>query len=104
MGNTIKSCLDRLPNLYIEAAIQPITRRILRVTLSLEADFEWVQKIHGEQQSWYVWVEDPANDCIYHAELFTIERKSLNDGPQTMAFTIPISEPLPPQYLVQVRL
>jgi len=101
MGNTIKSCVDRLPTLFVEAAIQPITRRILRVTLTLEADFEWVQKIHGEQQSWYVWIEDPANDCIYHSELFTIERKSLRDGPQTMAFTIPISEPLPPQYLVQ---
>lgn len=138
MGNTIKSCVERVPRLYIDAAIQPITRRILRVTLTLEADFEWVQKIHGEQQSWcgvnqcvcvccvrarvrvavtrmagvvdqlhphvagfangrYVWVEDPENDCIYHSEFFTIERKSLRDGPQIMAFTIPISEPLPPQ-------
>ena len=54
MGNTIKSCVERVPRLYIDAAIQPITRRILRVTLTLEADFEWVQKIHGEQQSWCV--------------------------------------------------
>ena len=97
MGNTIKSCVDRMPNLYIDASIQPITRRILRVTLHIEVDFEWVVKIHGQTQSWYIWIEDPENDCIYHSEHLTIERKSVRDGPQTMAFTIPIGEPLPVQ-------
>jgi activating signal cointegrator complex subunit 3 len=50
----------------------------------------------------YLWsqVEDTENEHIYHKELFTLT-KMKKDEPHTLAFTIPLFEPLPPCYFVR---
>ena len=45
-------------------------------------------------------VEDTENEHIYHKELFTLT-KMKKDEPHTLAFTIPLFEPLPPCYFVR---
>ncbi|XP_025099015.1 LOW QUALITY PROTEIN: activating signal cointegrator 1 complex subunit 3-like [Pomacea canaliculata] len=102
MGPTIKRCVSQLPALELDASIQPITRTVLRVRLDIKADFHWDDKVHGSSEPFWIWVEDPENNHIYHSEYFILHKKqTLSGEPQTVVFTIPIFEPLPTQYYVR---
>ena len=57
--------------------------------------------MHGALQRWLIWVEDPVNEHIYHSETFNLSKKQSRDGAQYLAFTIPIFEPVPPQYFLR---
>ncbi|KAG0252151.1 activating signal cointegrator 1 complex subunit [Actinomortierella ambigua] len=102
MGSTIAKCVDQFPTLLLEAQVAPITRNVLRVTLEVTADFVWNDRIHGFSDPWWIWVEDSSNTNadILHSEYFLLSRKQLGQ-PQTIAFTIPVIEPLPPQIFVR---
>ena len=103
MGEKIKECISNLPLIEIETTIHPITRSVLRVKISLTGNFRWNDKIHGVSESFWVWIEDPNTNHIYHHEYFTLQKKYVkNKETQMLVFTIPIFEPLPSQYLVRV--
>ena len=55
----------QIPHLELSAAIQPITRGILRITLQVTPAFKWSTKIHGNSEPWWIWVEDAENDHMY---------------------------------------
>ena len=103
MGKEIKKLVDAFPSLSLVATIQPITRTVLRVKLIITPDFKWDDRIHGNScEPWWIWVEDAENDHMYHAEYFLLQRKQVQlKEPQDLVFTIPIFEPLPPQYFVK---
>ncbi|XP_076445059.1 activating signal cointegrator 1 complex subunit 3-like isoform X3 [Babylonia areolata] len=102
MAGTIKRCVHQLPLLELQANIQPITRTVLRVRLDITPDFKWDEKVHGSTEAFWVWVEDPENNHIYHSEYYLLHKKqALSGEPQTVVFTIPIFEPLPTQYYVR---
>ena len=41
-------------------------------------------------------------DHLYHSECWTLTKKMAREGRQKLAFTIPIFEPLPPQYYIRL--
>jgi hypothetical protein len=41
LGDKIKACVDAFPYLQLDASLQPITRSVLRIQLSLTPAFEW---------------------------------------------------------------
>ncbi len=95
--------MANVPYLDLETSIHPITRSVLRVKLTLTSDFKWNDKLHGTSESFWVWIEDPDNNHIYHHEYFTLQRKHAKTRePQLLVFTIPIFDPLPSQYIVRV--
>jgi activating signal cointegrator complex subunit 3 len=103
MGEKIKECVANVPFLEIETSIHPITRSVLRVKLTLTSNFKWNDKMHGTAESFWIWIEDPSNNHIYHHEYFTLQRKHAKTRePQLLVFTIPIFDPLPSQYIVRV--
>lgn len=104
MGSTVKKILHSFPALSLAATIQPITRTVLRVRLLVTPEFDWDDRLHGNHsEPWWVWVEDAENSYMYHSEYFLLQRKQVLSGdPQELIFTIPIFEPLPPQYFVRV--
>lgn len=103
MGSTVKSCVEQIPAISLASSIQPITRTVLRVRLTIKPEFRWNDKVHGStSEPWWIWVEDPDNNHIYHSEYFLLHKKQvLANEEQTLVFTIPIFEPLPSQYLVR---
>lgn len=102
MGREIKAAAWQFPLLEIDSKIQPITRTVLRVTLNINADFTWNDRIHGSQELYWIWVEDPDNNHMYHHEQFTLTKKQVvRREEQQLVFTIPIFEPLPNQYYVR---
>jgi activating signal cointegrator complex subunit 3 len=103
MGDRVKQCLTYLPAIEIDTSLHPITRTVLRVRVVLTADFVWNDKLHGQSEFFWVWIEDPVHDHIYHHEYFCMQKKFVkNKEPQLIVFTIPIFEPLPSQYIVRV--
>uniref|UniRef100_A0AAQ5X6T8 Activating signal cointegrator 1 complex subunit 3 n=1 Tax=Amphiprion ocellaris TaxID=80972 RepID=A0AAQ5X6T8_AMPOC len=103
IGLTVKQCVHQIPSITMEASIQPITRTVLRVRLIVMPDFRWNDQVHGSVgEPWWLWVEDPINDHIYHSEYFLLQKKQVVTGePQHIVFTIPIFEPLPSQYYIK---
>ncbi|CAL8248146.1 unnamed protein product [Lota lota] len=104
IGTKVKQCAHQIPSLLMEASIQPITRTVLRVRLVITPDFRWHDQVHGSVgEPWWLWVEDPINDHIYHSEYFLLQKKQVLSGdPQTIVFTIPIFEPMPSQYYIRL--
>lgn len=103
IGLTVKQCVHQIPSITMEASIQPITRTVLRVRLVITPDFRWNDQVHGSVgEPWWLWVEDPINDHIYHSEYLLLQKKQVVTGePQNIVFTIPIFEPLPSQYYIK---
>ncbi|XP_029451214.1 activating signal cointegrator 1 complex subunit 3 isoform X1 [Rhinatrema bivittatum] len=103
IGLKVKQCVHQIPSITMEATIQPITRTVLRVRLNINPDFKWNDQVHGTVgEPWWIWVEDPTNDHIYHSEYFLIQKKQVvTKEAQLVVFTIPIFEPLPSQYYIR---
>ncbi|KAM9353179.1 activating signal cointegrator 1 complex subunit 3 [Symphorus nematophorus] len=103
VGLSVKQCVHQIPSITMEASIQPITRTVLRVRLIVTPDFRWNDQVHGSVgEPWWLWVEDPINDHIYHSEYFLLQKKQVVTGElQHIVFTIPIFEPLPSQYYIK---
>ena len=49
MGPLIKKLVHQLPQLALEASVQPITRTVLRVRLDITPDFNWDDKVGSGQ-------------------------------------------------------
>ncbi|XP_048349860.1 activating signal cointegrator 1 complex subunit 3 [Sphaerodactylus townsendi] len=103
IGLKVKQCVHQIPSITMEATVQPITRTVLRVRLNITSDFKWNDQVHGTGgEPWWIWVEDPTNDHIYHSEYFIIQKKQvIAKETQLLVFTIPIFEPLPSQYYIR---
>ena len=100
LGGVVLRAVRQLPYLELEATVQPITRSVLRMTLTLTAAFEWNDRQHGSVEPFWLYVEDADNEHIYHTEYFLLSKATYRDSHQ-LVFTIPIFEPVPPQYYVQ---
>ena len=79
MGSRIKQCVNQFPTISLAASIQPITRTVLMVRLSIEPQFEWNNRVHGAtSEPWWIWVEDVENDHLYHSEFFLLQKKHVS--------------------------
>lgn len=104
VADLIKKCALEYPQVEVESSIQPITRTVLRVKLSIKGEFYWNDRVHGKvSESFWLWVEDPDNNTMYYSEHFTISKFNvIHKEAVDMAFTVPLAEPLPSQYLVRI--
>jgi pre-mRNA-splicing helicase BRR2 len=57
--------------------------------------------VHGTAEPFHVLVEDVDQEHILHSELWLLKAKFAEDD-HSLTFTIPIHDPLPPQYFVRV--
>ena len=101
MGRGLHRLVHQFPRLELSASIQPITRSILRIDLTITPDFKWDETLHGSSEAFWIFVEDCDSEHLLHSEPFIL-RKSLSTEDHTLTFTVPITEPLPPQYYVKV--
>jgi activating signal cointegrator complex subunit 3 len=97
MGAKLQDAARSLPRLEASVEVQPVTRQILRVTVTLAAAFHWA---HGSSEPFWVWCGDSEHEHIYHSEHVTLTRKQHKHEPMVLCFTIPVAEPLPAQYQV----
>ncbi|KAJ9088373.1 Pre-mRNA-splicing helicase BRR2 [Entomophthora muscae] len=100
-GNLIHKFVHMLPHLDITAQVQPITRSLLRIELTISPDFVWDTRFHGSAEVFWVLVEDADGDNILYHESFVLKQRYIKEE-HYLAFTVPLHEPTPPNYFVSV--
>jgi len=101
MGKAIHRFVHQFPRLELAATVQPITRSVLKVDLTLTPDFQWDDKLHGFVEPFWILVEDNDGEQVLHHEFFLL-KKSFCEEDHVVSFTVPVLDPLPPQYFIRV--
>jgi len=103
-GKTVCSLVAKFPRVEIQAQVQPMTRSMLRVELVITPNFEWDNDIHGLAESFWVVVEDcDGEDILFHDQFILRKDYAESDSNEhVMEFTVPITEPMPPNYFISV--
>lgn len=101
MGRQLHRAIHQFPKLHLAAHVQPITRTVLSVELTITPDFQWDDSIHGFVEPFWVIVEDNDGEYILYHEYFLLKKQYIDED-HTLNFTVPIYEPLPPQYFIRV--
>lgn len=99
-GPLIARYLDRFPTLHIESEIAPLTKSVLKIRISLEPEFLWDYKIHGNAEFFWIWVEDSDEFRILHYEKFILNKQKL-ENPHILDFTVPLADPMPSQIVIR---
>ncbi|TFB04253.1 Pre-mRNA-splicing factor brr2 [Trichoderma ghanense] len=103
-GRTVCGLVAKFPRLDVQAQVQPMTRSMLRVELSITPNFEWDDSIHGAAESFWIIVEDcDGEDILYH-DTFLLRKDyaEAEANEHIVDFTVPITDPMPPNYFVSV--
>ncbi|KAL5720578.1 RNA helicase [Ranunculus cassubicifolius] len=101
MFKSLHKMIHQIPKLHLAAQVQPMTRTLLRFVLTITPDFQWDEKVHGHSESFWIMVVDNDGESILHYEYFVLKKQYIEED-HTLNFTVPISEPLPPQYFIRV--
>lgn len=101
LGKLVHRYVHQFPKLELSAHIQPITRSMLRVELTIAPDFQWDEKVHGTSEAFWILVEDVDSEVVLHHEYFLLKSKFSQDE-HLIKFFVPVFEPLPPQYFIRI--
>ncbi|KAF6257784.1 RNA helicase, activating signal cointegrator 1 [Scenedesmus sp. NREL 46B-D3] len=63
--------------------------------------FAWDDKLHGAVEPFWLLVEDADGEVLLHHQYWLL-RKALAEEEHALSFTVPVGEPLPPQYFVRM--
>ncbi|KAJ9624830.1 Pre-mRNA-splicing helicase BRR2 [Taxawa tesnikishii (nom. ined.)] len=87
-----------------EPVVQPMTRSTLRVELTITPKFEWDDALHGKAESFWILVEDCDGEDILFRDQFLLRKEyALSEmNEHLVEFTVPITEPMPPNYFITV--
>ncbi|KAH6898951.1 Sec63 Brl domain-containing protein [Thelonectria olida] len=103
-GRTVCTLVSKFPRVDVQAQVQPMTRSMLRVELSITPNFEWDDSIHGAAESFWILIEDCDGEDILHHETFLLRKDYAESetNEHIVDFTVPITDPMPPNYFVSV--
>jgi pre-mRNA-splicing helicase BRR2 len=101
MGKPLHKIIHQFPRLELAAHVQPITRNVVKVELTLTPDFQWDFEVHGFVEPWWVFVQDGDQERILHSEYFLLKMQHAGEEAY-LSFTVELTEPPPPQYFVRV--
>eukprot|EP00727_Mastigamoeba_balamuthi_P013194 m51a1_g8498 putative u5 small nuclear ribonucleoprotein 200 kda helicase-like (2194) ;mRNA; r:37531-45528 len=100
-GKSVFRHVHAFPRVDLAVAVQPLTRAVLTVELTVTPDFAYDERLHGGAVGWWVLVEDVDGEQLLHAEYAVLKAKHAG-ADLVLSFTVPVAEPLPPQYFVRV--
>ncbi|VDK20154.1 unnamed protein product, partial [Anisakis simplex] len=101
MGKPLYKFIRQLPKLELTTLIQPITRSTLRIELTITPDFQWDERVHGNAEGFWIFVEDVDGELILHHEYFLLKQKFCEDEHQVKMF-VPVFDPMPPLYFIRI--
>ena len=90
--------------------MQPLTRSCLQIELAIKPAFEWDYRIHGNAEPFWILVSDVDNEVLLYSEFFVLRKGDVdykigtgeNSIEKNFEFTVPLLEPLNPQYFIKV--
>lgn len=101
MGKTLYKFVHVFPKVLINAHVLPITRSLLKIDLTVTPDFEFDTQVHDSNLLFWIIVEDVDGERILHHEPLIINAIYGNQE-HLVNFTVPMQDPLPPQYFIKV--
>ncbi|KAI4247759.1 MAG: hypothetical protein L6R40_001345 [Gallowayella cf. fulva] len=103
-GKTICNLVQKFPRLEVQAQVQPVTRSMLRIELTIMPNFEWDEAVHGNAENFWILVEDCDGEDILFHDQFLLRRDYAQSetNEHLVEFTVPITEPMPPNYFITV--
>ncbi|ETN47213.1 uncharacterized protein HMPREF1541_01404 [Cyphellophora europaea CBS 101466] len=103
-GRVVCDLVSKFPRLEVQAQVQPMTRSMLRVELTITPNFVWDESLHGKAEAFWILVEDcDGEEILFHDQF--ILRQDFAEGEMTehlVDFTVPITEPMPPNYFISL--
>ncbi|CAG7954089.1 unnamed protein product [Penicillium nalgiovense] len=103
-GRVVCDLVSKFPRLDVQAQVQPITRSMLRVELTISPNFVWDDEIHGNAQDFWILVEDCDGEEILFHDRFLLRgefaKSEMNE--HLVEFTVPVTEPMPPNYFISL--
>ena len=101
-GKQVCGLVQKFPRLEVQAQVQPITRSMLRVELTIIPKFEWDESLHGQAENFWIIVEDCDGEDILFHDQFLLRRDYAESetNEHLVEFTVPITEPMPPNYFI----
>ncbi|KAH8113460.1 Sec63 Brl domain-containing protein [Phellopilus nigrolimitatus] len=100
-GKLIHRLVHIFPKLHLQAQVQPITRSLLRIELSITPDFRWDEKVHASAEQFEIMVEDVDGEIILFHDTFVLSQRYAEDE-HNVSLTVPMFEPVPPNYYISV--
>ena len=85
----------------LQAQVQPITRPLLRIELSIVPDFCWDEKIHGTTETFLILVEDVNGEVVLFSDTFILCQRYAEDK-HNVTITVSMFEPVPPNYYISI--
>ena len=95
-GPRVLELAKSIPRVSLAASLQPITSSILRICLTVRADFE--RRSYNEAEPFWIWVEDENCEWIFHSERLMLTKRL---SKTTLEFAVPVFDPIPAQYYVR---
>ena len=103
-GRVICDLVAKFPRLDVQAQVQPMTRSMLRVELTITPNFVWDEALHGNAESFWIIVEDCDGEEILFHDQFILRREfAVGEVTEHLVdFTVPITDPMPPNYFISL--
>lgn len=101
LGKMLHKFVHQFPKLELQAHVQPVTRSLLKVELTITPDFQWDEKVHGVAEAFWIMVEDVDGEHILYHDYFVLRQRYAEED-HLVTFTVPLYEPLPPNYFITV--
>ncbi|KAJ3023444.1 DEIH-box ATPase [Thoreauomyces humboldtii] len=101
-GKLIHKAVHQFPKVEVQAHVQPITRSLLRIELTVTPDFQFDAKVsNGGAEAFWVLIEDVDSEVILYHDTFVLKQRYAEED-HHLTFTVPLFEPLPPNYFVSI--
>lgn len=103
-GRSVCGFVAKFPRVDVQAQVQPMTRSMLRIELSITPNFEWDDSVHGAAENFWIIVEDSDGEEILFHDTFLLRKDyaEAESNEHIVDFTVPITDPMPPNYFVSV--
>ncbi|KAK2740376.1 DEIH-box ATPase [Myotisia sp. PD_48] len=103
-GRIVCDLVSKFPRLELQAQVQPMTRSMLRVELTITPNFTWDDSLHGNAESFWILVEDCDGEDILFYDQFVLRKEyaTAEMNEHLVEFTVSITEPMPPNYFISL--
>ena len=103
LGNWIHSLLQQIPKIDVTAYVQPLSRSTLMMKIDVQPDYQFDPTVHSDNEFFWVFIEDVSQQHCLFSDQFSVRSWQVKAKTlQTLSFTVPVTEPLPPFYFVRV--
>ncbi|KAI9295443.1 Sec63-domain-containing protein [Neoconidiobolus thromboides FSU 785] len=100
LGPTLYKHINEFPLVNLNVIVQPLIKTVLKITIQIQADFKWNDRIHGNTEAYWIWIEDQSQLELYFSEKILLKKITIND-PIILEVNIPALDPLPDKIYVR---